>query len=274
MDLDTMQRLGLIVGSPVRITTTRKYVYCTAWPREDVDGFKIVQFDDLISSTSSAQNTISTSPQYISIPEDILKLQPEECLCLTVSVYLKDIENSRNRLSKTLYENQLTRRLSVFLKGLTVAKGCVVKPRHSRNNSNQLSSISNIVIDDIQPNIADCTSYTISNNTKIKLNSIKIAHSIDNDAQFAMAGLDDTVQMLREMLRYPFEYPESFAYMGLECPKGILLQGAPGVGKTLLVKNVTAECDAQLITMNGTDIFGPHSGESEENLRKTFEQAW
>jgi len=75
------------------------------------------------------------------------------------------------------------------------------------------------------------------------------------------------------VLSYPFQYPKCFSHLRLECPKGILLQGAPGVGKTLLVKSVASQCSAQLITLNGTDVFGPHPGEREENLRKTFEIA-
>jgi len=75
------------------------------------------------------------------------------------------------------------------------------------------------------------------------------------------------------VLSYPFQYPKCFSHLRLECPKGILLQGAPGVGKTLLVKSVASQCSAQLITLNSTDVFGPHPGESEENLRKTFEIA-
>lgn len=271
LDIKTMKSLGLIIGSPIRIKTSNKYVYCNAWPHsQNSCGFRFVQFDDLI--TSPLINNTSLLIQCLPMPEGIMKLQPQGSTCVTVSVLLNDIGNSRNNTSR-LYENQLERRLALLLKDMTFTKGCLVKPRNYNNQSTLLKNISSVIIEDIQP-YGDCTNYYFSENTKIKFKSIKMAHCAKDSAKSVMAGLDEASQVLKEMLSYPFDYPESFAHIGLECPKGILLQGGPGVGKTLLVKNITTECNAQLITLNGTDVFGPHSGESEENLRKTFEKAW
>ena len=113
----------------------------------------------------------------------------------------------------------------------------------------------------------------VTDKTKILVQSIRRGSELENENNNILAGLDNTVRELQEVLNYPFQYPKCFDHLGLDCPKGILLQGAPGVGKTLLVKSVTSQCNAQLITLNGTDVFGPHPGESEENLRKTFEIA-
>ena len=67
-----------------------------------------------------------------------------------------------------------------------------------------------------------------------------------------------------------FNMPEKFH---IECPKGFLLLGPPGVGKSSLVAHL-AECwDAELFVLNGADVFGAHMGESEKNLRQIFETA-
>jgi len=113
----------------------------------------------------------------------------------------------------------------------------------------------------------------VTDKTKIIVQSVSRGCELQNKNNEILAGLDDAVRELQEVLSYPFQYPKCFGHLGLERPKGILLQGAPGVGKTLLIKSVTAQCSAQLITLNGTDVFGSHPGESEENLRKTFEIA-
>lgn len=88
-----------------------------------------------------------------------------------------------------------------------------------------------------------------------------------------VAGLDDVYAALSSMVRYPLMFPEAFAHLGLECPKGVLLYGPPGTGKTQLVMAVAAECAATLISVRGPDIFAPYLGESESNLRRIFGEA-
>ena len=61
--------------------------------------------------------------------------------------------------------------------------------------------------------------------------------------------------------------------MGIECPKGILLYGPPGVGKTFLVSSVARACHAEIFTLSGPEIYGAYMGESEEKLRAKFKQA-
>ena len=107
----------------------------------------------------------------------------------------------------------------------------------------------------------------VTDETQIIVQSVSRGSELENKNSEIPAGLDDAVRELQEVLSYPFQYPKCFGHLGLECacPKGILLEGAPGVGKTVLVKSVTAQCSAQLITLNSTDVFGAHPGESEEN---------
>jgi len=88
-----------------------------------------------------------------------------------------------------------------------------------------------------------------------------------------LGGLHDEIQKVREMIELPLKHPELFERLGIEPPKGILLHGPPGTGKTLLAKAVANESGAHFFLINGPEIMSKFYGESEENLRKIFEQA-
>jgi transitional endoplasmic reticulum ATPase len=88
-----------------------------------------------------------------------------------------------------------------------------------------------------------------------------------------IGGVGDTVEQVREMIELPLKHPELFQRLGIDPPKGILLHGPPGTGKTLLARAVANEADANIQTINGPEIMGKYYGESEERLRKIFEDA-
>ncbi|AKM08060.1 CDC48 family AAA ATPase [Pelagerythrobacter marensis] len=88
-----------------------------------------------------------------------------------------------------------------------------------------------------------------------------------------VGGMDDTIQQLREMVELPLRYPELFTRLGVDPPKGVLLHGPPGTGKTRLAQAVANESDAQFFTINGPEIMGSGYGESEKRLREVFEDA-
>lgn len=88
-----------------------------------------------------------------------------------------------------------------------------------------------------------------------------------------VGGLGDTVDQVREMIELPLKHPELFSRLGIDPPKGVLLHGPPGTGKTLLARAVANESDAQFEVINGPEIMGRYYGESEERLRKIFEEA-
>ena len=88
-----------------------------------------------------------------------------------------------------------------------------------------------------------------------------------------LGGLHEEVQKVREMIELPLKHPELFERLGIDAPKGILLHGPPGTGKTLLAKAVANESGARFMVINGPEIMSKFYGESEENLRKVFDQA-
>ena len=88
-----------------------------------------------------------------------------------------------------------------------------------------------------------------------------------------VGGMGDTIQQLREMVELPLRYPELFTRLGVDPPKGVLLHGPPGTGKTRLAQAVANESDANFFTINGPEIMGSGYGESEKALRQVFEEA-
>ncbi|MHA3841843.1 CDC48 family AAA ATPase [Sphingomonas aestuarii] len=88
-----------------------------------------------------------------------------------------------------------------------------------------------------------------------------------------IGGMAATIDQLREMVELPLRYPELFERLGVEPPKGVLLHGPPGTGKTRLARAVANESDAEFFLINGPEIMGSAYGESEKRLREVFEQA-
>ncbi|MFQ5891506.1 MAG: AAA family ATPase, partial [Candidatus Methanofastidiosia archaeon] len=88
-----------------------------------------------------------------------------------------------------------------------------------------------------------------------------------------IGGLRDEIQKVREMIELPMKHPEVFEKLGIAPPKGVLLYGPPGCGKTLLAKALANEINATFLVINGPEIMSKYYGQSEENLRKIFEEA-
>ncbi|MFX1586951.1 MAG: CDC48 family AAA ATPase, partial [Promethearchaeota archaeon] len=88
-----------------------------------------------------------------------------------------------------------------------------------------------------------------------------------------VGGLDREIQRVREMVELPLRHPSLFKRLGIDPPKGVLLRGPPGCGKTLLARAVANESEAHFISINGPEIMSKFYGESEKKLRKIFEEA-
>ncbi|MCE8426584.1 MAG: CDC48 family AAA ATPase [Candidatus Methanoperedens sp.] len=88
-----------------------------------------------------------------------------------------------------------------------------------------------------------------------------------------IGGLEDAKQELKEVVEWPLKYPELFKHMIAKPPKGILLYGAPGTGKTLLAKAVATESEANFISVKGPEFLSKWVGESEKAVRETFRKA-
>jgi transitional endoplasmic reticulum ATPase len=88
-----------------------------------------------------------------------------------------------------------------------------------------------------------------------------------------IGGLKPQMHRIREMIELPLRYPELFQRLGIEAPKGVLLHGPPGCGKTLIARSIAHETEAKFFSVSGPEVVHKFYGESEAHLRKIFEEA-
>jgi transitional endoplasmic reticulum ATPase len=88
-----------------------------------------------------------------------------------------------------------------------------------------------------------------------------------------IGGVRKQLAQIRELVELPLRHPQLFKNIGVKPPKGILLYGPPGSGKTLIARAVANETGAFFFLINGPEIMSKLAGESESNLRKAFEEA-
>ena len=88
-----------------------------------------------------------------------------------------------------------------------------------------------------------------------------------------IGGLGNQLQKVREMIELPLKHPILFRRLGIDPPKGVLLHGPPGTGKTMIAKAVASETNAHFSSINGPEIISKYYGESEKALREIFDEA-
>ncbi|MBI4644118.1 MAG: AAA family ATPase, partial [Deltaproteobacteria bacterium] len=88
-----------------------------------------------------------------------------------------------------------------------------------------------------------------------------------------VGGLKPQLQRIREMIELPLRYPELFERLGIDAPKGVLLHGPPGCGKTLIARTIAHETEANFFSVSGPEVVHKFYGESEAHLRRIFEEA-
>ncbi|GBD12253.1 ATP-dependent zinc metalloprotease FtsH [bacterium HR24] len=107
---------------------------------------------------------------------------------------------------------------------------------------------------------------------------VELAPYAEHEAELAVTfedvgGMAQHIRLLRELVEVPLLLPHVYHQLGIQGPRGILLHGPPGVGKTLLLRAIANEIDARFYYVSGPDIIGTYYGEGEGNLRRIFGEA-
>jgi len=89
----------------------------------------------------------------------------------------------------------------------------------------------------------------------------------------SVGGHEKVTKLMRELIELPLRFPELWTTAGVPTPKGVLLHGPPGSGKTLIANALVEETGAHVVVINGPEIMARKGGESEANLRQAFEEA-
>lgn len=116
------------------------------------------------------------------------------------------------------------------------------------------------------------TSAPSSSGKKIKKPKLKDRSPPDSDLT-SLGGMDDVVAQLMELVGLPILHPEIFATTGIEPPRGILLHGPPGCGKTSIANALAGELKVPFISLSAPSVVSGMSGESEKKIRDIFQEA-
>ncbi|XP_041081689.1 spermatogenesis-associated protein 5-like protein 1 isoform X2 [Polyodon spathula] len=255
----TMASLGLKIGSLVQISVFGGHCLCTAWPRSDLaEGF--MQFD----SKCVTAELIEKPYNMCSVSLNQIKMVPcTKLKCIHVQVFVKNVEFKKSATFALLHEL-----VKEMLRNVYVSKSHIV------SFASLEAPIELIEIQRLNPSTYEAGRITAK--TTIEITEVKRLESymyqLKNSSKIPLGGMEDVCASLKEILNLPFHYPRTLQRLGLSCPKGVLLIGPPGVGKTLLVRSVAREVGAHLVTISGPVILGSRPGESEENLRRIFQQ--
>ncbi len=156
--------------------------------------------------------------------------------------------------------------LTQVMEGRVFAKGDVL-------TLNVMGNKIDLVVTSFTPS-ADAVMMTL--NTEVKVSEKPVsstASEIPKVSYDDIGGLGNEVGKIREMIELPLRHPELFKRLGVEAPKGVLLHGPPGTGKTMLAKAVAGETSSNFISIGGPEIMSKFYGESEGKLREIFKDA-
>ncbi|XP_072550987.1 ATPase family gene 2 protein homolog B [Salminus brasiliensis] len=269
-----MEELGLKLGSPLLILLPGGSCLCTAWPRSDLaDGY--LQFQTTCAAANLVNLSGPSTPQSetphegfgVNLTELRLqraKLKPLTCPRLKrlhVKVLVHSSETQSAQFIQELAKELLT--------------GLYVHEKHLVSVAGAGTQVRFIEVETV--NSGSHRAGLVTTETRLDLGSVltvqKYRQALRRTPSVHLGGVDEVLASLKEMLTVPLHYPGSLKHLGLPCPRGALLVGPPGVGKTQLVRNVVQRVGAALVTLNGPVVVGSRPGESEENLRRAFAQA-
>jgi len=185
--------------------------------------------------------------------------------------YLREVE----RLKK---ENILLKRMPLFLATVVEMGPDYVLLRQHGNNQEFITTVSPEMAEQLQPNsrVAINNSLTIvrilerSVDVRAKVMELVELPDVSYDQ---VGGLEEQIQEVRETVELPLTNPEIFQDIGIEPPRGVLLYGLPGTGKTMLAKAVAHESKATFIHMSGSELVHKFIGEGAQLVRDIFQMA-
>ncbi len=245
LDQNTMKKLGISAGDVIDITGKRS-TSAIAWPAYSEDQNQgIIRIDGF-----TRKNAGVAINEYVVIKPATVKNATNVVLA-PVDMHLNVDEDFTNFVKNRLMER-------TFVEGDTTL---VMMLGHAIPFTVTKSRPNGIV------RITKTTHFQILNEPAPEVKGVPRTTYED------IGGLHEEIQRVREMVELPLRHPELFQRLGIEPPKGVLLHGPPGCGKTLLARAVANESEANFFSINGPEIMSKFYGESEAKLREIFQQA-
>jgi transitional endoplasmic reticulum ATPase len=246
VDPQDLEKLGAELGDIVEIEGKRKAVarVMPAYPEDR--GKSQIQMDGLVRGNSQ-----------VSLDERVNLRKTEgpaaEKIILSPLTVVKAIKGEGD-----------ARYIGSLLDGLPLMEGDTIRANLFGTRSQDFLVISTFPKGAVV--IRSSTKIEIKEKGEARSRSAKIAYE-------DIGGLQKELQKVREMIELPLKYPQIFERLGIDPPKGVLLHGPPGCGKTLIARAVAHETDAYFTHISGPEIMGKFYGESEGRLRSVFEEA-
>jgi len=252
IDRETMKKLGIEVGDFVEVVGPRGREVVKVWPGYPEDeGVGLIRIDGAI------RKAIGVSPgDYVTVRP--VKVDPAARIVVALADQMPRINADPEYFAQLVKRNLL---------GNPVKRGDVIDvPLYG--------FLLRFVVTSVQPSaIVYVTEDTV---VEVRLQPVKpgaLGEGVPLITWEDIGDLEEVKQKIREIVELPLKHPELFERLSIEPPKGILLYGPPGTGKTLLAKALANEIGAYFITINGPEIMSKFYGESEERLRRIFEEA-
>lgn len=245
MDPQDLERLGVRIGDVVQITGKRSTVARAMPTYADQRGQGLIQADGIVRANAEIGLDERVEVQRI-------KVQPARALVLTTTEGMRSVPQA----SQLHY-------IAKLLDGLPVMNGDRVRVNLFGTRAQSFTVV------DTTP-----TGPTlISPNTTIRISGEGTGRERGTITYEDIGGLRRETRRIREMIELPLRYPEIFERLGINAPKGVLLYGPPGCGKTLIARAVANETSAHFVTINGPEVIDKLYGASEANLRGIFDDA-
>jgi transitional endoplasmic reticulum ATPase len=246
VDPEDMKGIGAEVGDIIQISGKRKTVAKVMPAYMEDRGKKTVQIDGITRENAKVGLDEKVSIQKIS-HEPALKI------VLSPLSFVGPLEKDKD-----------TRYIGRLLEGIPLVEGDRVRATLFGTRSQDFT-----VLEAFPPKevvlIQPTTSIRIKSEEAVEEKGVKISYE-------DIGGLHKEIQRIREMIELPLKYPQIFQRLGIDAPKGVLLHGPPGCGKTLIARAVVNETDAYFVHISGPEIMGKFYGESEARLRAVFEE--
>ncbi|TPX35012.1 hypothetical protein SmJEL517_g02465 [Synchytrium microbalum] len=277
-------------------SSTKRYLvyYAKAWPTSDTTDQPTIICEPLIKRAAMSVEIGLLSgilPDQCIIRQ--MPSKPVDAIQVRVSVTVKQPRLQLDELGFDFHKGSLEMQQSAVqnsLLNLAVSSKCrILAPTRALSikildttpsNANVVVTVSTSIIIDSKKQATDLAHAF--QNMAISASNADMDDEDEEDQDMlavdlasveTVPGLEAAYKSLMDILIYPLYYRDIVQKMHVDPPKGVLVYGPPGVGKTMLVNLVAKACKAIVVTINGPEIFGSNQAESEQNLRNKFDQA-
>jgi proteasome regulatory subunit len=205
-----------------------------------------------------------------------LKLQDLESQLLDLKVRNEEMGREIAQLRR---ENNQLKRMPLFVAGvIDILDTGEVYLRQQGNNQEYITHVSDELSRQLKPGTKVAVNNALSIvrvvgnifDSRVRVMELDESPDITFDQ---IGGLEKEIEEVREAVEYPLTKPQIYERVGVEPPKGILLYGAPGTGKTLIAKAVAHEAKATFIRMSGSELVHKYIGEGAQLVRELFSLA-